>query len=173
MVIRVECIPRWKSVEYQEYSHYLLFSSISLFRSLFPWKSQMNNAKFAPHPTCFSSNLKSCRKKKKKKNGPIRSTEAGINTRFNLHDVRSGKSFSYQISSDETFETLRNRSVGFWWNHDRGIVRVTNVRQRSHRWNSMGCLLHRDRWFIALAFKQIRMFGCNDSFTDPSFWKKN
>lgn len=26
----------------------------------------MNNAKFAPHPTCFSSNLKSCRKKKKK-----------------------------------------------------------------------------------------------------------
>lgn len=114
------------------------------------------NAKFDPYPTCCFF-IKS-KKKKKKRTVQFEVQKRGINTRFNLHDVRFGESFGYQISCDETFETLGNRSAGFWWNHDRCIVRVTNVRRRSHRWNSMGCLLRtRDRWFIALAFKQIRM----------------
>ena len=143
-------------MEYQEYSHYLLFFSISLFRSFIPWKSPMNKREIRPISDLFF--LKKTKKKKKKRTVQFEVQKRGINTRFNLHDVRFGESFGYQISCDETFETLGNRSAGFWWNHDRCIVRVTNVRRRSHRWNSMGCLLRtRDRWFIALAFKQIRM----------------
>lgn len=69
---------------------------------------------------------------------------------------------------NETLETLRNRSLGILVNHhDRGIVRVTNVHRRSHRWNSMECLPRRiddlSSWHLN------GLFGRNDSFADPCF----
>lgn len=104
----MERIPRWKSVECQEYSHYL--SS----RSLLSMKIAMNNvhAKFAAWiQLVFHQNLKSCRKKTVQ----FRSTPHGINARFNLQ-CSIGKSFQLsnflRMKRWKRFETDHS---GFWW----------------------------------------------------------